>query len=661
MLPSWPEGHAPPWATSPATLPRRGEPAKPGTPRDVALCARAPPRPGPPMPARTPPPRRDNPHRNKPRRSVPRRTQIIAATVLTALAIAFLGGRALLATDTPAPEDVAISAVLAEAAGASTAIERVEVDDDAQRVWVFRAGDAADRPSLTATYPLGTGWDLVERLVDEGIEVDTQLRSAPSMWSSLLPALIPVLLLLAFLYYVLVRRGGMGGAGAGRLDKRRAGAVDVPATRFDDVAGVDEVVDELRDIAAFLHEPDRFAATGARMPRGVLLEGPPGTGKTLLARALAGEAGVPFFALAGSDFVETFVGVGASRVRQLFDKAREAGRAIIFIDEIDAVGKARASGPGNAATEEREGTLNALLVEMDGFVGSGIVVLAATNRADMLDPALLRPGRFDRRVTVPAPDLGGRRRILQLHLRDKALGEDLDVDLLARRTPGMTGAELEQLVNEAALVSGRAGRLAIAGGDVEEALQVSMLGRARRSASVTERDRRITAWHEAGHAVAALLQPAAPDPVAVTIVPRGIAGGVTWMDGSDDQFLTRSQANAQLVTLMAGRAAEERLLDGDFTSGAAGDYQGATSLAYRMVTQFGMSDLGVAFRPVGGLEGERAARVDSAVDEILDGALASARALLDESAALLEGVAELLLHEGTVPVGTIRGLLAPAA
>jgi cell division protease FtsH len=298
---------------------------------------------------------------------------------------------------------------------------------------------------------------------------------------------------------------------------------------------------------------------------------------------------------------------------------------------------------------------------MDGFSGSGIVVLAATNRADMLDPALLRPGRFDRRVTVPAPDLGGRRRILQLHLRDKALADDIDVDLLARRTSGMTGAELEQLVNEAALVSGRAGRAAIVGADVEEALQVSMLGRARRSATVTDRDRRITAWHEAGHAVAALLQPANPDPVAVTIVPRGVAGGVTWMDGSDDQFLTRSQARAQLVTLMAGRAAEERLLDGDFTSGASGDFQAATGLAYRMVTQFGMSDLGVAYRPVGGLEGERAARVDAAVDTILDEALAAARSLLEAHRSLLDGVAELLLAFETVDVSQIRELLDTAA
>ncbi len=610
-------------------------------------------------------PARSNAPRSSGSRRPSRRTTLVAAAFTVVAVGGLFLARPLIQGDQPSPEEVPISVVLAEAGADGTAavdasdgpaIVRVEVDDDHQKVWVYRTGDAEDAPSQVATYPYGFGGDLVDHLVEDGVIVDAHQRTGPALWATLLPIVIPIALLMAFLYFGVMRKG-MGG-GHGRLDKRRAGAVDVPTTRFSDVAGADEVVDELRDIAAFLADPDRFSGSGARMPRGVLLEGPPGTGKTLLARALAGEAGVPFFALAGSDFVETFVGVGASRVRQLFDNARQAGRAIIFIDEIDAVGKARSSGPGNAAVEEREGTLNALLVEMDGFTGSGIVVLAATNRADMLDPALLRPGRFDRRVTVAAPDRGGRERILALHFEDKIMAGDVDVEGLARRTAGMTGAELEQLVNEAALVAGRAGRTDIDGHDVEEALQVSMMGRARHSATVTDRDRTITAWHEAGHAVAALTLAAAPDPVTVTIVPRGAAGGVTWMDGTDDQFVTRSQALAQLVMLMAGRAAEELLLDGDYTSGASGDFQSATGLAYRMVTQFGMSDLGVAFRPLTGLEGERAARVDTAVDGLLDTALVDARALLAERRVLLADVAKLLLDEHTVGIDALRALAA---
>jgi cell division protease FtsH len=423
----------------------------------------------------------------------------------------------------------------------------------------------------------------------------------------------------------------------------------VPDTRFGDVAGVDEVVAELSEIAEFLHRPDPFEAAGARIPRGFLLIGPPGTGKTLLARAVAGEAGVPFFALSGSDFVETFVGVGAARVRRLFDEARRTERAIIFIDELDAIGRARASGTQPGANDERESTLNQLLVEMDGFRRSNIIVLAATNRPDVLDPALLRPGRFDRRITVAPPDRRGRTAILELHSTSYHLGGDVDLPTLARRTPGMTGADLAFLINEAALTAARQGRVDITQQHVEAALAVTVLGRERPSAVIMERDRRITAWHEAGHAVAALVEPDADDPVQITIVPRGQAGGVTWMAGNDHALVTRREASARLVVALAGRAAEELLLDGDFTQGAANDFAHATRLASDMVTQYGMSPLGVAsISPEHLAYGTQADRVNTAVSQLLDEALDLARTLLQVNSGLVRAVAEQLLVDETV-------------
>ena len=330
------------------------------------------------------------------------------------------------------------------------------------------------------------------------------------------------------------------------------------------------------------------------MPRGFLLVGPPGTGKTLLARAVAGEAGVPFYSAAGSDFSEMFVGVGAARVRDLFAKAKKTG-GIVFLDEIDSVGRARnGNAPGGGANDERESTLNALLVEMDGFSKeNNVVIVAATNRPDILDPALTRAGRFDRQVTVAPPDRRGRTRLLDLYAKDRSMGPDVDFVALARRTPGLTGADICNLVNQAALEAARGKRGVINSGDFDEALATVVMGRARKSAIVTDRDREVTAWHEAGHTVAALVLPDANDPVQVTIVPRGPAGGVTWMGGDDNSFLTRSQARAQLVVALGGRAAEELLLDGDFTQGASGDLQSATGLATQMVTKWGMSNMGL--------------------------------------------------------------------
>ena len=434
-----------------------------------------------------------------------------------------------------------------------------------------------DGTDLTAYYPYAYSDTLTELLLDHDVPVTATPPAQQSWISRSLISMIPIILVLAVLVWLLRSRAINGGIG-GFSGKRGRQIDQVPEDRFSDVAGCDEAIVDLKELVAFLETPERFAALGAKAPRGALLVGPPGTGKTLLARAVAGEAQVPFYALAGSDFVETYAGVGAKRARDLFDRAKSRGGGIIFIDEIDAVGRVRSSGPGNSGESERESTLIALLSEMDGFDSdSRIVILAATNRADVLDPALTRPGRLDRSIEVPAPDRRGREDILVVHTRGKEIGADVDLKLLARRTPGMSGAELAQVVNEACLEAVRGSKSVVDATCFDAAVATVALGRARTSALVSERDRAITAWHEAGHTVAALAQPDADDPVSVSIIPRGAAGGVTWMGGSDDLFVTRRKAHARLCTAMAGRAAEEMLLDGGYTQGAHGDLTTAST------------------------------------------------------------------------------------
>ena len=440
-------------------------------------------------------------------------------------------------------------------------------------------------------------------------------------------------------------RGRASGAPSG-------GPVEVPPTRFADVAGCPEAVADLAEVVAFLGAPGRLATTGARMPRGYLLAGPPGTGKTLLARAVAGEAGVPFFATSGADFNDTFIGMGRKRVRSLFARARRAaarhGGAVVFLDEVDALGGRRADCRRDSASDDHDATLVALLTELDGFdprAGAGIVVLAATNRPDALDPALTRPGRFDRTVAVTAPDPRGRAAILRLHLARVPSAPDVDADLLGRRTPGLVGADLEGLVNEAALEAARRGLPAADADCFDEALATTAMGRARTGAVVSDRDRRITAWHEAGHTVLALLEPDADDPVSVSITPRGPAGGVTWMSGTDDAFLTREEAQARLAVCLGGRAAEEVLLGGSFSQGASGDLAAATDLATAMATRYGMTRLGLAVRRARA-DGGADAEVLAVVEDLLGAALVRARAVLAEHGELLAAVArELLEHE----------------
>ena len=578
------------------------------------------------------------------------RLQIAGAVALFAVMLLVLfnipGGRA---ERKAVPEVTLSGAVQAIKEGR---VARLHLNDGSRRATLMLTTGT----EVQTAYPVGSGPELTNTAIESNVKVTASPNKTGSMWGNLLLSLLPVLLLIGFFVFFMGPKMGMN---VGRLSKSRRAPADVPETRFTDVAGADEAVAEVKELVEFLNDPERFTAAGARMPTGVLLVGPPGTGKTLLARAIAGEAGVPFFALSGSDFVETFVGVGASRVRQVFTAARKHGKAIIFIDEIDAVGKARSNHPTGSGNEERENTLNQLLVEMDGFSDSGVIVLAATNRGDVLDAALTRPGRFDRRITVPAPDRVGRTKILELYAKDRRFAPDVDLVALGRRTPGLTGADLALLMNEAALEAARQGSQWITNAHLQSALATAVMGRARVSAVVTERDRRITAWHEAGHAVAALLLPHADDPVSVTIVPRGQAGGVTWMGGNDNSFLTRSEAEARLVVAMAGRAAEEYHLDGDFTQGAASDFASATSLALSMVTEYGMSNLGPSSRAsYAQLGSGQADRIGEAVDALLDQALATARQLIADNVELLEALVAGLLVDETVSGNELSDLAA---
>lgn len=548
-------------------------------------------------------------------------------------------------------------------------VQRAGIDEDNGLVFVWVEGDARElvldlarasaddndrddrgltdavldeeRIAASIAYPPAYTPTLTERLLEQGITLGAMPRTRPSILLDAGLRIVPALLIVALLVWYISSSGRPGG-------RSKNGPVEVPDIGFDQVAGVDEAVAELRQVVDYLHDPQRLRIAGARAPKGVLLEGPPGTGKTLLARAVAGEAGVAFFAVSGSDFVETFAGLGPRRVRDLFARARKARQAVVFIDEIDAIGRSRSSGDGSAATSERENTLNALLVEMNGFEDSAIIVLAATNRSDVLDAALTRPGRFDRKVTVPAPDAAGRRDILAVHAVDKQLDDTVDLGLLSKRTPGMTGADLENLLNTAALEAAAHARSVIRADDVEQALQIVALGRARTSAVVADEDRIITTWHEAGHTIAALMLDAAQDPVTVTIVPRGPSGGTTWMAGSDRQYLTRRQALAQLTVKLAGRAAEELLLDGDYTQGAAGDLKAATDQALTMVTTYGMggtlSSLSAERYQAGGSSGA----VDQAVEALLSDALGDARVLLEQFRDELEQLVGWLLEDETV-------------
>ena len=484
-----------------------------------------------------------------------------------------------------------------------------------------------------------------------------------SWWSSLVQLLVPALLLGGIMWWLIGRMGGgRGGAmGFGR-SKAKVGSKEMPDVTFADVAGEDEAVEELEEIREFLSEPEKFRAVGAKIPKGVLLYGPPGTGKTLLAKAVAGEAGVPFFSMAASEFVEMFVGVGASRVRDLFDQAKENAPAIIFVDEIDAVGRHRGSGTGGGH-DEREQTLNQLLVEMDGFdANTNVILIAATNRPDVLDPALLRPGRFDRQVSVEAPDMAGRAAILKVHAKGKPLNDDVDLDLVAKRTPGFTGADLANVLNEAALLTARSNAHLIDNRALDEAIDRVIAGPQKRTRVMRDHEKRVTAYHEAGHALCAAAG-AYSDPVTkVTILPRGRALGYTQVMPQDDKYsTTRNELLDQLVYAMGGRAAEE-IIFRDPTTGASNDIEKATATARKMVTDYGMTSAVGAVK-LGTTESETvlglnatsrdfseqvAATVDTEVRNLLDTAHREAWEILTRNRAVLDQLAEELLTRETL-------------
>ena len=485
-------------------------------------------------------------------------------------------------------------------------------------------------------------------------------------WASIIPYLLLMGGAMVLWYVMMNRMGGGGASGVARFSKARTrlGSEEKNKKTFRDVAGCDEEKEELAEIVDFLKDPKAYTAMGARIPKGVLLVGPPGTGKTLLAKAVAGEADVQFLSISGSDFVELYVGVGAGRVRDLFDQAKKVAPAIIFIDEIDAVGRQRGSGLGGGH-DEREQTLNQLLVEMDGFGSNeGVIVMAATNRADILDNALLRPGRFDRQVYVGLPDVKGREAILKIHSRDKQLAEDVDLNNIAKGTPGFSGADLENLMNEAALLAVRGKHRFITQEDIDESIMKVNMGPAKKSHKVSERSRRLTAYHESGHAVAAKFMEHA-DPVHyITIIPRGPAGGFTLMrpDEDPEDFKTREEMFANLVVYLGGRMAEKLFLD-DISTGASGDIRQASRIARDMITKYGMSErlgpisydssdhsifIGRDFGQTKSYSEETAAAIDEEVKAIFDRAAAECEKILTEHAGQLRGVAEYLLVNETM-------------
>ena len=433
---------------------------------------------------------------------------------------------------------------------------------------------------------------LDERVADKTVDEWKGENPGPSVWKSLLINVVPFLIILALFIWMINAAQGMGGRGGvmgfGK-SKAKVGAKDTPKTTFADVAGCQEAIEELQEIREFLAESDKFRRVGAKVPKGVLLYGPPGTGKTLLARAVAGEAGVPCFSISGSDFVEMFVGVGASRVRDLFEQAKEASPAIIFIDEIDAVGRHRGAGMGGGH-DEREQTLNQLLVEMDGFdVNTNVILIAATNRPDVLDPALLRPGRFDRQIAVEAPDMEGRLKILQVHAKGKPMANDVDLTSIARRTPGMTGADLANVLNEAALLTARENLPVIGNAELDEAIDRVIAGPQKKTRIMNEHERLVTAYHEGGHALVAAAMPGTDPVQKITILPRGRALGYTMvMPDADKYSQTRGELLDSMAYMMGGRAAEE-LIFHDPSTGASNDIEKATKVARAMVTQYGLS------------------------------------------------------------------------
>ena len=537
------------------------------------------------------------------------------------------------------------------------------------------AGKMDDGKAFRTTAPPST--NVADRLIGKGVQVSVKAEEQSSFWLIMLVNSLPFLLILGIGFFVMRQMQKNAGGGAMGFGKSRAKMLTQKEGRvtFSDVAGIDEAREELEEIVEFLKDPGKFARLGGKIPKGALLIGSPGTGKTLLARAIAGEAGVPFFAISGSDFVEMFVGVGASRVRDMFEQAKKAAPCIVFIDEIDAVGRHRGAGLGNG-NDEREQTLNQLLVEMDGFeANEGIIIIAATNRPDVLDPALLRPGRFDRQVMVPRPDIDGREQILGVHMKKVPLAPDVDTRVIARGTPGFSGADLANLVNEAALLAARKGKRLVAMSEFEEAKDKVMMGTERRSMVMTEDEKKMTAYHEAGHAIVAIHEEAS-DPIhKATIIPRGRAlGMVMRLPERDNYSYHRDKMYANLAVSMGGRVAEEVIFGYDkVSSGASSDISYATGLARDMVTRWGMSDalgplqyaeadeevfLGYSVNRQKNMSNETAQAIDKEIRRVVEQGYDRAKHLLEKHRDELETLAKALLEYETLSGDEIKSVLA---
>jgi len=536
-------------------------------------------------------------------------------------------------------------------------------------------GEKKDGTKFETKGPAADG-DLYTLLKEKGVDWKSELPPQPGWWTSLATTLLPILLFVALFFFLMQQTQGSGNRVMSFGKSRaRLHSDEKKKVTFSDVAGADEVKEELEEIVEFLKNPKKFAELGAKIPKGVLLFGPPGTGKTLLARAVAGEAGVPFFSISGSDFVEMFVGVGASRVRDLFDQAKKNAPCIVFVDEIDAVGRQRGAGLGGGH-DEREQTLNQLLVEMDGFSpNEGIIILAATNRPDILDPALLRPGRFDRQVVVDSPDVNGRKEILKVHIRGKPLEDDVNLDVLARRTPGFTGADLANLANEAALLAARQNRRKVTMADLENSIERVIAGPEKKSKVISEREKRLVCYHEAGHAVVGYLLPNT-DPVhKVSIIPRGRAGGYTLLLPTEDRYYaTKSQLLDQVTMLLGGRVAEALVLK-EISTGAQNDLERSTEIVRRMIMEYGMSDeigpLTLGHKqdtPFLGRDLSRdrnygegvASAIDKEVRDTIDRSYNTAKELLEKHIKTLHLVSDTLFEKETIEAEEFAALMKQA-
>ena len=596
-----------------------------------------------------------------------------AFPILLVVILAFVAQRVI--SPGPSTESPSYGELIKQKTGliATGKIEEVNVNVKDSTLDVKKVEEhGEDGESFSTGYPPNAEQSLIDRLEQYGVTTKVHGTGGSSLLS-LLTYILPFVLFFGFWIFLMNQMQG-GGSRVMNFGKSKAKrmSVDAPKITFRDVAGVDEAVQELQEIKEFLENPKKFQSLGARIPKGVLLYGPPGTGKTLLARAVAGEAGVPFFSISGSDFVEMFVGVGASRVRDLFEQAKQNSPCIIFMDEIDAVGRHRGAGMGGGH-DEREQTLNQLLVEMDGFeMKDNIILIAATNRPDILDPALLRPGRFDRQVVVDRPDRKGRKKILEVHTRGKPLAKAIDLDTLAGQTPGFTGADLANLINEAALLTARTGNREISMQELEEGIMRVIAGPEKKTRVMSEKERLITAYHELGHAIVGHLLPNC-DPVhKISIISRGQALGYTISLPTEDKFLTsRAELTDTMAMTLGGRAAEE-IVFGEITTGASNDLEKVTETAKRMVMRFGMSErlgprvfghdrgqpfLGREFSAEPDYSDEIAREIDDEIRRIVESAHQTAKDLLNDKRDELDTISKILLEHETIDAGQFVDLL----